>query len=1118
MGKNKTNYDEQIVASVPMGDSTSETVNDTTSAPIPPTEEPTTPAPSTGTDEPGTNPPVLKTLKIHANVANGATSIFDTNGKKYEFVPGEVMQITYPDPNNRIIYIKYSDQYGSNVTNITYVNNYDVEVELKSYLTKEDDKKRYKFAVPENVDEINIEFVLFSTNVNVSTMVQFVAITNDGKEINDNTVYFDWGDKTYFFTGKSNMYEISLNAPIDTSTVAIGLIKKPHIENNNTYFCSYIYNPRQWNYCSSYVYGDKQIEVPKDTLNKVIMFFDETDWIVEQTLVPKLYIAKNYDSSNPISITYSSANNGVFPVTVSSPQPWTIKPAEDNSFILKDFPKYWTGFENGPKDFTATISHNKPFRITSDKDGNKIIINGKTKYENGAYTATWTIPWQQQNNSPYYSYTGLSIAYFVTEPFKKTVFVANNSDFDIKLSYTKNSETIVNTINPIKKHTVGSIHIGDIISTDLSITIDDIKYANDSTYFCPYISFNGKKHFCYNNFGNKHKLDITYSTLSINKMIKKSGNLTFSPKMIVPVSMMNGVKNPISVTYNYITNTYNDLSKSNKYTFSYNTNTLDAPDSSSDLGYWATYGFNVEGMDYKLVIQYNNNTNSPNPSKPFTTDFDLYLNNKILAPNKTNIATEYNYTIKPSTTDYKYFEGTPDRFIIYPKNRIKYQIDSSFFNNSFDTSNPLALNINILTDIVDDDKYTATYNIFGNTDQKSAYAYTEYISSIHNIRYGFNIPSNNTKNPIKGIKTKWEVYNGEITESGERIINGTSLDYVDFKAPFTWNDISMSYTFSLVTESPGAVVKKYDLGLNLNTANIPTGCILYLDSNDYEIINVNDSSTTDGISSNKKMYQIPENSINCILLINKNESGIPTNTLNFQLYNTNTSYYITQNNINVTFNYSSSNYYERAGSLNINNYIANNEFKRGKNIIKFEPIGIKYTSSVSVLNKNNNVSTSLQKVEVPIDTQQILEIPDEYVDDNTTYSLVINEISAEINGKTVNIPRYSFNLIEGGEIISYLKYKPIGIKNTGDNPLVKIHNGYNERGEMVIDSTGIIIPPSLSPMAYIYCSSYINKVKLNANKETSPIIEFYEGDSKQMAPNTEHDIDCTRYIKSIKFQ
>lgn len=1117
MVKNKTNYDEQIAASVPVADSTPETVNDTTPAPIPPTEEPTTPAPSTGTDEPGTNPPVLKTLKIHANVANGATSIFDTDGKKYEFVPGEVMQITYPDPNNRIIYIKYSDQYGSNVANITYVNNYDVEVELNKNLTKEDDKNRYKFVVPNDVDEINIEFVLFSTNVNVSTSVQFVAITNDGKEIND-TVYFDWGDKTYFFTGTSNMYEISLNAPIDTSTVAIGLIKKPHIENNNTYFCSYIYNPRQWNYCSSYVDGGKQIEVPKETPNKVIMFFDKTNWIVEQTLVPKLYIATNYDSTSPISITYSSANSGVFPVTVSSPQPWTIKPAEDNSFILKDFPKYWTGFENGPKDFTATISHNKPFRITSDKDGNNIIIDVNTKYENGAYTATWTIPWKQQNNSPYY---GISTAYFVTKQFNKTAsFKNNNTSNTIELDYKKNSETKIYK-QEIPKGVWGTIYVENVISNDLSIKIDDIKYSgsNGNNYFCPYIiDFrSSEKYFCYqdNGWGGIHKLNTT-RMFNIDKMIKKSDNLTFSPKMIVPVSIINGVKNPISVTYNYITNTYNDLSKNNKYTFSYNTNTLDAPDSSSDIGYWATYGFNVEGMDYKLVLQYNN-TNSPNPSKQFTTDFDLYLGQKRLIYDNSSDG-KYHYTIKPSTTDYKYFEGTPDRFIIYPKNRIKYQIDSSFFNNSFDTVNPLALNITILTDIVDDDKYTATYNISGNTDQKSAYAYTDYISSIHNIRYGFNIPSNNTKNPIKGIKTKWEVYNGEITESGERIINGTSLDSVDFKAPFTWNDISMSYTFSLVTESPGTVVTKYDLGLNLNTANIPTGCILYLDNDNYEIINVNDSSTTDGISSNKKMYQIPENSINCILLINKKESGIPTNTLNFQLYNTNTSYYITQNNINVTFNYSSSNYYERAGSLNINNYIAYNEFKRGKNIIKFEPIGIKYTSSVSVLNKNNNISTSLQKVEVPAITQQILEIPDEYVDDNTTYSLVINEISAEINGKTVNIPRYSFNLIEGGEIISYLKYKPIGIENTGDNPLVKIHNGYNERGEMVIDSTGIIIPPSLSPMAYIYCSSYINKVKLNANKETSPIIEFYEGGSTQMAPSIEHDINFGKYIKSIKFQ
>lgn len=889
------------------------------------------------------------------------------------------------------------------------------------------------------------------------------------------------------------------------------MVKLNNVEREkDTYFCSYIKNVNTW-------YYNKPIVDPDDSTifislhgggELIIPMFYVSKIFLGTTLAPKLKLisAEYNENMHSAYISYSDFDFNTFPPklkTVSSSPHEILIPRynllfyNNNCTITPNWPNDWTSLDSTQKTLIGNIEYDKPFRLTSDSIGDNIIAT--TNVYNGTYTAT--LRFEPNPDESYYTESNEPTTYFVTKPYNYYIRPINEH-FDInsfRIRYKDNDANSwkTGTLTRIKpnENNFSLIMLNNTLSKNFILDIN-AAYIPDSYYFCPYTYHINTYHFSYieNSLGH-YDIDGTKgSQTSIEFKFYDKNDTTVIPKIKAPT----GIPENSTVQYSNISGI---IDSTNRYQYTCGTAETVWKDEISTLGKWTTYGFNAQGNIYNIELNCGHQIG-------LTYEFDVWcmsedwewprikvgFSEKSVFPNG-----QLQCTIKPNnTTSFEYFNGTiTPYFEVYPKTRVLYEVDKSFFDNN--TYLSLELNTTIFKDnSIDIEAADITRNT-GNMGGVS-YAFkprTSLDTTKHKAILKFT--GETPKRQIKFINIERTEYgsNGLPNATINYIIKNLSKDQDLFNdnnythTYNTWSSTSVIYKFTMVTlapteptpgptpePTPGPTTKKQQFGLQINSVGVKEGLqyTLSIADSNFNFTGVDSTDCTTGINAaNNKIYNsIIDNTTGTILLIDDPTNNHSANSLNFNLYLSDALYYVQPSTINIPFSQDSNDIFNKKGTLWLKDYIFNNKFYRGKNQIKLAPLEkIPYEINMSIFNNKTNKDdcTIISTVEP---AQEVTVTIDDKYSDYTSYILKVNSIKATIDGNQVDLPRYNFNLVDGSEQISYLKkpairivnatYKDITMQNfTPDQPSIIIP------GYLGNDGTG----------AYVCFDSYITNVSLN---------------------------------------
>lgn len=967
----------------------------------------------------------------------------------------------------------------------------------------------------------------------MANIVKIKVIDENGQKLNNLSV----GDKI-----KANINNNYYTFNPTDSTITL----KNDIVNNNLfikevgfdseyvkYWCSYIYRPDMWSYSINNINGGN---VPYQENTDIIIQFLPKDWksCPVVTLKPSLTIPNDYITSTvtppvekKIKITYITYNNDI-PITNQGLQNYIL---DDNGTKTIDLgPNFWTGFsgltniDDIPM-LEANITYWKPFRITNDVSGNDKITE---TIKNTDLTYTANLQFEVKDPTvAYYTKESQIQMYFITKPYIYYTYIGNkqkglNGDLNIdefSIKY-KDNDTVDSKIQKVTR--VGNndyfsyIVLNSTLTKNFVLNIYDVFYRYES-YFCPYLIHNDVYHFSYTDVLNhsfgEYKLDgTTSSATGMHFKFYHTQDTTVIPKLQI---------NPIGIPNNLITLKYNKIddngiiNRNNYYQYSTVIPSKSITGSETTLDKWAKYGFNVEGMPYKIELDCNKQNS-------FTQDIDLYHikdnNRYICSVDKKEIedTKHYIYTIKPlKEYDFKYFHGTvTPLFEIFPRTHIEYELDDNIINN----------------------KYYLTLNLdFGSNKTESEDINVHNYKSKYNancfedVKQTVQLKSNNgeTQKEIKKITISRIEYNSDgTTQTTQTIVNTPSIgdkiiNNSVIRVPNTWKETSVKYKFDveMSEEPPAPPSKKEQFGLTIYTEDVKRELeyILNITDSSFKFTGGNSPEISNNISANGKNYKgtIDNISNNTLFINSSNDLLFTPDKLNFNLYlsNTtnNTSYCVPKTNFSLNFNTNINNTkYDKISSLYLRDYIEENNFYRGKNQIKLSKIDVPYEINMSIMDTTNN--TTLPPITKKVnETDSTFDIEDKYSDDKK-YSLVVNNIKATIGGNPVELPRYNFNLVDGSIKVSYIKNPPITFTNG-------IVNDVTMSSIRTIDGTLIndeIILPAEIEDSNIYFNTYIASVKLNSI-QAMKVVAKYNGGSLAPLPGKEVEIvlSSERFIEQL---
>lgn len=904
-----------------------------------------------------------------------------------------------------------------------------------------------------------------NTKVKFKTFHKSGNIPNVSFSANNNTIVTDsLGEKT-------------INLETENSGTGGNLL---HIEITNmstveNYFCSYINNVNEWNYGV----GTKNpinISCVAGSDVTIPLFFVPKDFR-DTTLMPRIELIKPEGDAAYLNGAYITYQTYKTVPTMSFPLEWNnsttyplLIPEHNGITYLRSCrPNDWTSLDSTKKIITTNIEYGSPFRITSDSGGNNIIATTNIESQT-SYKATWTIT--PEPNKPYYQKDGEVSAYFATNPYlyqinilftdNPFVIIPKNTNFTIKYIDSDHPDsTNPQSIKfPYDGNAKGIVPTS-ILTSYIKFKIIDI-YAigsNNEPYFCAYLNHINEthRHFWYDKEGifgttlNDAKTTVTKNTTTnvFLIMCPKNNDCTqISPHISTPVEPSN-----VSVKYLYISDS---LTKNTDYQYS-TTKTesfIKVGSSNTQMGSWARYGFNVHNEDYTLELQ------SPKTTD-LTQDYDLYLNNSLIKPTseENNIR---KYTFKSlEKNNYEYFTDSP-KFTVLPKTHIEYVIDSSVITNGCGLKIDLSDGTQTKRYSIDSSTPKIITDISGN--EKS------------NIKQTLQL-TGSTVNPITSVQVK---YNGLTYNYNNTIIYDQFISNSAISMPNTWNNVGITYTISLQTRKPAVIEQQAQFGLQINTSGVENklNYTLNIDDSNLKFVGVN--TKEEDTNKHSKIYNdIVGNTSGNILLIDGDQTS--KNTLNFNLYlgddSTSISYCVNNRDLQITFYNQNNQIYQKYAVLNLNNYIEENEFYRGKNQIKLSKIEVPYIINMSIMDTTNN-TTVLPTITCTVENTYTFDIEDKYSDDKK-YSLVVNNIKATIDGNSVELPRYNFNLVEGSEQISYLKNPPITFTTNELVNDVIMKDIFNINNTLI---GGQIILPAGITNSNIYFNSYINGITLESKQ------------------------------------
>lgn len=932
----------------------------------------------------------------------------------------------------------------------------------------------------------------------ITTKFIFKSFSKDGFlsyvhfNLNDVSAYTD-NNGTYTFTYTQ-----------DASTEGLE-VKLNNIEREKgAYFCSYIKNVGTWYYKT----GDSTFFISLHSGGEVIipMFYVEKNFNAT-TLKPKFKLISSKDNENINAyISYSNFDFNKFPpkleTSSSTPHEIVIKRYglsfyNNNCTITPKWPNDWTSLNSTQKTLVSYIEYNKPFRLTSDCEGNNIIAT--TNVDNGTYTATLTFT--PNPDAPYYTKSNEPTTYFVTKPYNYHI-IPINDQFDInefRIEYKDNDANSWQTITPGRiKHNENNfspIILNNTLSKNFTLNIN-AAYIPDSDYFCPYTYYINTYHFSYieNSLGHYNFNGTQGSEASIEFKFYNKNDTTLKPKIKAPT----GIPENSTVKYSNISGIINST---NRYQYNCGTTATTWKDEISTLGRWAKYGFNAQGKHYQLELTCGHQIG-------YTYDFDVWCMSedwkyprieagfieKGAFPNGQLLG----IILPQNTTYFEYFNGTiTPYFEVYPRTLIEYEVDKSFYDNN----TYLSLELFNKNNIVEESTYIlqkpgATSNGIYTTEIYRTSLDTIYQQAKVKVSEG-----NTPKNPISYINIERIEYNSDGTPATsnsyviQNPISNTNLFSDNETHTYnTWRLISSKYKFTMVTLAPPdptePTTKKQQFGLKINTDEVEKGLkyTLSIADSNFNFTGVNNTDCTTGINAaNNKMYNsIIDNTTGTILLIDDPINNNTANSLNFNLYLSDALYYVPQSTINITFSQDSNDRFSKFGTLWLKDYIFNNKFYRGKNQIKLAPLeNIPYEINMSIFDNKTNKDDAIIKYTVNPGKEETVTIDDKY-SDCTSYILKVNSIKATIGGNQVDIPRYNFNLVDGSEPISYLKKPAIQIVNNTSRDMT-MHN-------FTPSQPSVSIPGYLGygyAYAYVCFDSYITRVSLNYDPSDNYFAKAY---------------------------
>ena len=942
---------------------------------------------------------------------------------------------------------------------------------------------------------------------NITTKFIFKSFSKDGVvsdvyfNLNDVQVHTD-NNGTYTFTYKQ-----------DASTEGLQL-KLNNIEREKgTYFCSYIKDVGTWYYNKP---TDKPIIISKHGGGEVIipMFYVEKNFSAT-TLKPKFKLISSEDNENIENayISYSNFDFNKFPpkleTSTSTPHEIVIKRYglsfyNNNCTITPKWPNDWTSLDSNQKTLVGNIEYDKPFRLTSDSEGNNILAT--TNVDNGKYTAT--LAFTPNPFASYYTKSNEPTTYFVTKPYNYYIRPINDQ-FDInsfRIEYKDNDANswIQGRLERIKanENNFSLIRLDNTLSKNFSLDIN-AAYIPDSDYFCPYTYYNNTYHFTYieNSLGHYNFDGTQGSKSSIEFKFYNKNDTTVIPKIKAPT----GIPENSKIIYSNISGIINST---NRYQYNCGTTATTWEDEISTLGRWTTYGFNAQSNIYQLDL-------SISKQNDLTYEFKLWHMSKDwkYTLQKSNYSfigdvSHIRCTIWPNNTTYfEYFNSTiTPYFEVYPKTYVVYEVDKSFYDNN--TYLSLKLSTTIFGTGGTDTEEAYIRQTSGTTDN-GIYQSKMSATCLDTIQHNASIIiSDTTIRPIAYINITRIAYNSDgtpATVDGYFIQNPNSntnlFDGDEYTHRYnTWHSISLKYIFTMGTlapdptpgptpdptpdPTPGPTTKKQQFGLKINTNGVEKGLryTLSIADSNFNFTGVNNTDCTTGINaSNKKIYNsVIDNITGTILLIDDPINNNTANSLNFNLYLDSALSYVRPSTITIPFSQYDDYRFNKIATLYLKNYIFNNKFYRGKNQIKLAPLEkIPYEINMSIFDNKTNKDDAIITYTVNQGKEETVTIDDKY-SDYTSYILKVNSIKATIGGNQVDIPRYNFNLVDGSEPISYLKKPAIQIVNNTTKDITM--------QDFASDHQSITIPGYLGngeTNAYICFDSYITQCRLNYDQSNN---------------------------------
>ncbi len=926
---------------------------------------------------------------------------------------------------------------------------------------------------------------------NITTKFIFKSFSKNGVvadayfNLNDVRVHTD-NNGTYTFTYTQ-----------DASTEGLQL-KLNNIEREKgTYFCSYINDVDTWYYNKSInkpilisLHGGGEVIIPMFYVEKN---FDGT------TLKPKLKLISSEDNENIQNayISYSNFDFNTFPpklkTSSSSPHEIVIKRYglsfyNNNCTITPKWPNDWTSLDSTQKTLVGNIEYYKPFRLTSDSEGNNILAT--TNVDNGTYTAT--LAFTPNPFAPYYTKNNEPTTYFVTKPYNYYIRPINDQ-FDInefRIEYKDNDANSwkqgkLERIKP-NENNFSRIILDNTLSKNFSLDIN-AAYIPDSDYFCPYTYYINTYHFSYieNSFGHYNFNGTQGSEASIEFKFYNKNDTIVIPKIKAPT----GIPENSTVQYSNISGI---IYSTNRYQYNCGTTETKWKDEISTLGRWTTYGFNAQGNNYQLELSISKQNDLTDEVELWHMSKDwkytLQKSNCGWSDDVSNISC----TILPQTTTYfEYFNNTiTPYFEVYPKTYVVYEVDKSFYDNN--TYLSLKLSTRILETGLTDTEEAYIRQTPGTTDN-GIYQSKMSRTCLDTIQHNASIiASDTTKRPIAYINITRITYNSDGTPATvddyfiQNPNSNTNLfDGNEYTHRYnTWHSISLKYIFTMGTTTPNPggpeppTVTKQQFGLKINTNGVEKGLkyTLSIADSNFNFTGVNNTDCTTGINAaNNKIYNsVIDNTTGTILLIDDPINNNTANSLNFNLYLSDARYYVQPSIITIPFSQYSDDIFSKSSTLYLKDYIFNNKFYRGKNQIKLTPLEkIPYEINMSIFDNKTNKDDAIITYTVNQGKEETVTIDDKY-SNYTTYILKVNSIKATIGGNQVDLPRYNFNLVDGSEPISYLKKPAIQIVNNTTHNITMTN--------FVPDQQSIMIPGYLGngeTNAYICFDSYITQVSLN---------------------------------------